>query len=159
MAQTDIWSEMMSLERRFDDLAKELLGARARPYFPALPTGFKRPFIPTADVLRRDGKMVFRLELPGIDPAKDVTVSISDHELVVTGERKHEEEIKEDDYYRMERSFGSFERRFTLPAALDDSEIKAEYANGVLEIELPVPQEPVGTGAKQIPVKVSSNGK
>lgn len=158
MAQTDIWSEMMSLERRFDDLAKEILGPHARPYFPALPTGFKRPFIPTADVLQREDKMIFRLELPGIDAEKDVKVSVSDHELVIAGERKHEEEVKEDDYFRMERSYGSFERHFVLPETITDSDVKASYNDGVLEIEIPAPKADVEQDTKPISIRTASNG-
>ena len=154
MTQLDIWSEMMALERRFDDLARDILGPKARVTFPPLPSGFRRPFVPTADVFGRNGKTVVRLELPGIDVDKDVKVEISDHDLVVSGERKQKEEIKEENYYRMEASYGSFERHFPLAGDVMDEDIKATYHDGVLEIEIPTPKPEIGQ--KEIPIATTS---
>jgi HSP20 family protein len=153
MTQLDIWSEMMALERRFDDFVRELLGPRARMSFPSLPSGLHKPFIPSTDVLTRDGTTVIRLDLPGIDPDKDITVTVSDDELVVSGERKHKEEVKDDDYYRMEASFGSFERHFPLIERVAEKDIHARYENGVLEIVFPAAKAVPSTKAKEIPIK------
>ena len=139
----DIWDEMISMERRVDDLFRALLGSKARTAFPALPQGLHRPFAPASDVFARNGDLVIDLELPGVDPAKDVTVSIEDGDLVVRGERKQTKEVKEEDYYRMETSFGSFERHLPVPEGTKEEDVKAEYKNGVLEIVLP-------SGAKKI---------
>jgi HSP20 family protein len=154
MTQLDIWSEMMALERRFDDLAREVLGPKARVTFPALPTGFRHPFLPAADVFAREDKTIVRLELPGIDVDKDVKVSLADHDLVVSGERKKKEEVKEEDYYRMEASYGSFERHFPLAGDVKEKDIKANYHDGVLEIEVPTPKEAV-EAKKVIPIAKS----
>lgn len=153
MAQLDIWNEMMALERRFDDSVRELLGPRARMSFPSLPSGLHKPFIPTTDVLTRDGMTVIRLDLPGIDPDKDVKVTVSDAELVVSGEREHKEEVKEDDYYRMEASYGSFERHFPLIEKVAEKDIHARYEDGVLAIVFPAAKAMPSTKAKEVPIK------
>lgn len=158
MAQLEIWSEMMALERRFDDFVREFLGPRARMSFPSLPSGWHKPFIPTTDVFTRDGETVIRLDLPRIDPDKDVKVTVSDDELVVSGERKNKEEVKEDDYYRMESSYGSFERHFPLIEKVDEKDVHARYEDGVLEIAFPAAKAVTESKAKDIPIKTTKSG-
>lgn len=129
-----MWKEMSDLERRMDDFFQEL--DWPRPFglmFPEVMAGI-RSFPPATDVFQRDGDLVVRMELPGIDPAKDVTVSLEDGQLVVSGERKEKSEVKREDYYRMESRYGSFRRRIPLPQGVDESRIKAEYRDGVMEI-------------------------
>ena len=153
MTQLDIWNEMIALERRFDDFVREQLGPRARMSFPSLPTGLQEPFIPSTDVLTRGEMTVIRLDLPGIDPEKDVKVTVSDDELVVSGERKHKEEVKEDNFYRMEASYGSFERHFPLVEPVAEKDVKVQYEDGVLEIVFPAPKATPSAKAKEIPIK------
>ena len=154
MAQLDIWSDMMALERRFDDFVRELLGPRARMSFPPLPSGFRRPFIPSTDVYTHNGETVIKLDLPGIDAEKDLDVRITGDELVVSGKREHKEEVSEDDYYRMETSYGAFERRFPLCEKVREADVHATYKDGVLEITFPTGKAAPATKAKKIPVKV-----
>lgn len=123
----DIWNEVMTLERRFDDFARELIGSRARVSFPALHDGLRRPFMPAADVFTRGSDMVIRMDLPGIK-VEDVKVSVIDGQLVVKGERRQKSEVKDDDYYRMEASYGAFERRFPLGDEVGDDDVKASAA-------------------------------
>lgn len=158
MAQLDIWSEMVSLERRFDDFMREFLGPRARLSFPTLPSGWHKPFIPTVDVFTRDDHKVIRLDLPGIDPDKDVKVTVSDDELVVSGERKTKEEVKEDDYYRMEAAYGSFERHFPLIEKVDEKDIHARYEDGVLEVTFRTAKAVPVSKSKEIPIKTQKSG-
>jgi HSP20 family protein len=101
--------------------------------WPELATTFK-PFPPATDVFQRNGDLIVMLELPGIDPEKDVTVTLEEAQLIVTGERKQKTEVKREDYYRMESRHGSFRRRIPLPEGVDESKIKAEYKDGVMEI-------------------------
>ena len=110
----DVWDEFMAMQRRMDDLFRTYLGPRARTTFPALPEGFLRPFVPVCDVFGREGDLVVHLEVPGIDPEKDVTIRVEDDVLVIRGERSTKEEVEEKDFYRMESSYGSFERRLGL---------------------------------------------
>ena len=153
MAQLDIWSEMMALERRFDDFVRELLGPTARMSFPSLSSCLHKPFIPSTDVLTRNGTTVLRLDLPGIDPDEDIKVTVSDDELIVSGERKHRDEVEEDDYFRMEASYGSFERHFPLIEEVAEKDIHARYEDGVLEIEFPSPNPMPSMKAKEVPIK------
>jgi len=133
----DVWDEFMVLQRRMDDLFRTYLGPRARATFPALPEGFRRPFVPVCDVFGREGDLVVHLEVPGIDPEKDVKIQIEDDVLVIRGERSTKKEIDEKDYYRMESAYGSFERRLPIPEGVKEDEIVATYSEGVLEIVLP----------------------
>jgi HSP20 family protein len=88
------------------------------------------------ELFERDGKFVVRTELPGMK-REDITVEVTDHTLTIAGERKAEKEVKEKDYYRCERSYGSFRRAITLPATVDKAQIAATYKDGMLEITLP----------------------
>lgn len=162
MRISELWDEMMSLERRIDDLFRGLVGPRFRSFFPALPalpSALERPFVPPCDVYRKDGEMVVRLELPGIDPEKDVKVTIEDGDLVIRGERKRTEEIKEEDYYRMETSYGSFERWIPLPEGVKEEDIRAEYHDGLLEIHVPAQELAPSKKVKAIPVKTTVTAK
>lgn len=157
----DVWDEFMVLQRRMDDLFRTYLGPRARATFPALPEGFRRPFVPVCDVFGREGDLIVHLEVPGIDPEKDVTIQVEDDVLVIRGERSTKEEVEEKDYYRMESSYGSFERRLPIPEGVKEDDIVATYADGVLEIVLPgaAPkiEEPVEEKheVKTIPIKAA----
>lgn len=150
----DIWDEMRAMERRMDDLVRTFLGPRSWITFPTLPAGLRRPFIPATDVFTRNGDLVVRAELPGIDPDKDVQVTLLEGQLVIRGERKRTEEVNEEDYYRAEASYGAFERRVPVPGETTDKDIHAAYDKGVLEVVIrgaaaaEIPPE-----AKQIPVQ------
>lgn len=129
-----VWDEMTALERRVDDLFREILGHRSRLEFPSTFRFIRRPFMPSTDVFTANGDLVVELEVPGIDPKKDVTVGIEDGELIVRGERHKKEEVKEENYYRMETSFGSFERHVGIPEGTAENDIDADYGDGVLKI-------------------------
>jgi len=95
---------------------------------------------PMVDIYDDNDSIVIKAELPGIDK-KDITIDLKDGVLTLKGERNVENEEKEDNYYRRERSFGKFERAFTLPTGLDPEKIKADYRDGVLKIEIPKPEK------------------
>ena len=103
----------------------------------SLPEGRTRPFVPVCDVFASDADLVVRVELPGVDPAKDVTIEVQDDVLVIRGERSLRKEIDEEDYYLMESSYGLFERRLPVPEGVEGTAISAAYTNGVLEVVLP----------------------
>ncbi|WP_420349133.1 Hsp20/alpha crystallin family protein [Pelagibius sp.] len=75
-------------------------------------------------------------ELPGMTE-KDVEVTFTDNRLTISGEKKEEKEVKEENYHRRERSFGSFRRSFTLPADIDEAKIAATFKDGVMTVDLP----------------------
>jgi HSP20 family protein len=146
---------MAELENRIDDVFRVLAGVRVPFTYAALPLFGHRPFMPALDVFTKDADMIVHLELPGVEPEKDVHVVIEDGDLVIRGERRQEEEVKGEDYYRMETSYGTFERRIPLPEGIDPETVKAEYADGVLIVTVPkAVKEFLAPKAKEIPIKV-----
>ena len=125
------WDDLVELDRPTTDLFR----AHAVPWWrPSLAFTPDRPHMPVVDVFSRNGDMVVRVELPGIDPEKDVKVTLEEGMLDVKGERKQEKEVKEEGYYRKESAYGAFERRIPVPAGIKDSDLKADYKDGVLEV-------------------------
>jgi len=106
---------------------------------------------PPVDVLEENEKIVVKVEVPGIDE-KDLKVTFEDGLLTVSGERQFE---RKDDrnYHRIERTYGTFTRTFTLPRSIDAGQIKADYRNGVLEIEIPKKEE---SRPKEIAINVNT---
>lgn len=144
--------EFVDLDRPFEEFFRTLAGPW--PFRPLLALTPGKHFIPTADMYARNGDMVVRIDLPGVDP-KDIKVKFEEGELVVMGERKAEKEIKEEGYYRKEATYGVFERHMTLPKGIKEGEIKAEYDKGVLEISMPrMPKTESLPKIKEIPVKL-----
>jgi HSP20 family protein len=94
-----------------------------------------REWIPALDVYEQDGKFVVKAELPGMDE-DDINVSVEGNSLVIKGNKKFEREVKDEDYYHCERSYGSFYRSIPLPAEVDKEKIEANYDSGVLEVKL-----------------------
>jgi len=94
---------------------------------------------------------VLKAELPGID-SKDVDIRLENNVLTLRGERKFDEEVKRDNYHRVERAYGTFTRSFTLPTVVDQEKIKAEYKDGVLRVTLPKREE---AKPKQISIAVT----
>lgn len=93
-------------------------------------------FRPT--VSTREGEFAYHIEvdLPGVKK-EDISIDIKDNQLVISGERSFKEERKEKDYYKLESSYGKFQRSFTLPENVDAESIEASSNDGVLEIVLP----------------------
>ncbi len=100
----------------------------------------------------RDGDdMLVRVELPGIDPEHDVEVTVTDGVLHIQGRREERTERKEKGGYRSEFRYGGFVRDVALPAGVKDEDVKATYADGILEVRVPLPAEPKASATK-IPV-------
>jgi HSP20 family protein len=96
--------------------------------------------------------LVVRAELPGIDPEKDVDVTVTDGVLTIKGERQEKKEHKEKDSYRSEFRYGSFVRRIPLPTGVKQDDVTAAYKDGVLEVRAPMPEQVQATGASKIPI-------
>ena len=95
---------------------------------------------PVVDIFEEKDSVVIKAELPGVDK-KDIDIDVKDRVLTLKGERSADNEVKEDNYYRRERTYGKFERAFTLPANVNTELIKADYKDGVLRIDIPKPEE------------------
>lgn len=96
----------------------------------------RREAVPVEEFLS-DGTYVLRADLPGIDPARDVEVTVDRDVLSIHGERRHEEH----DMHRTELRYGSFTRRFRLPPECHAEDIAAAYADGVLEVRVPLTEQ------------------
>jgi HSP20 family protein len=122
----------------------------------------RRPFglgldWPAEDLIRvdefRDGTtQVVRAELPGIDPAKDVEITVVDGMLRITAERRVEEKTQDKGYTRHELQYGSLTRTLPLADGATEADIEATYKDGILEIRVPVAEKPAETAPKKIPV-------
>lgn len=91
---------------------------------------------PSVDIYENENEVVLAAEIPGVEE-KDVEIKVEDNNLTIRGERKFEKETKEENYHRIERSYGSFFRSFSLPSYIDQDKIEAEHENGVLRIRMP----------------------
>lgn len=105
---------------------------------------------PPVDIFEDAESLIIKVELPGVDQ-KDIDVRIEDNTLILRGERKHDEEIKKENYHRIERFYGSFQRSFSIPGTIQQEKVQATCDKGVLTIVLPKKEE---TKPKQITVEV-----
>ena len=91
---------------------------------------------PAADIYETDNDLVVHADVPGIDP-KQIDIRVENNVLTIRGERRFEAKVERENFHRVERSYGTFARSFTLAAAVDSEKIQANYKNGVLSITLP----------------------
>ena len=105
---------------------------------------------PAVDIYETEHELVVKADLPDVDP-KDLDIRVENNILTIRGERKFEKEVNEENYLRVERSYGSFARSFTLANTVNPDAIKAEYRNGVLTLTIPKREE---ARPKQIKVNV-----
>jgi HSP20 family protein len=140
--------DLMTTQREFDRLFKEA-------FSPMFGEGelSTRTWAPPVDIYENENNIVLKADLPGVDP-KDVEVRVEDSTLYLKGERKFEKETKEENYHRVERSYGSFARSFSLPNSINAEKVKAEYKDGLLTLTLPKREE---AKPKTIKIDVSRN--
>ena len=132
---------MASLHNEMDDLFDSFFRGLDRPF-----SGYK--LWPAIDLAEDENSITVRAEVPGCN-AEDIDISVYGNTLTISGEKKFSEEKKEEKYYHMESSYGSFRRELTLPTDVDSEKIEAACKNGVLSITLPKTAK-----AKAVKVKV-----
>jgi HSP20 family protein len=104
-------------------------------------TGFRGSWTPAVDIFETDGHdLVLKAELPGMT-REDIEVTVENSTLVLKGTKKFESEVKDENYRRIERAYGTFHRSFTLPNTVDAAKVSADYKNGVLTVKLPFREE------------------
>ena len=104
-------------------------------------TSFRGSWVPSVDIYETDTHdLVLRAELPGMS-REDIEVTVENGTIVIKGEKKFDTEVKEEHYRRIERTYGTFHRSFTLPNTVDAAKVAAEYKNGVLTVTLPFKEE------------------
>lgn len=139
-------------ERDMDRMMEDFFGRRMRSWWPD--RWFKGEDLdlraPALDLYEEKDDIVVKAELPGIEK-DNLEVNLTDHTLTIKGEKKKAEEIKEENYYRAERSYGSFLRTIELPKDVHSDKVKASFKNGILEVRVPKTDE---AKAKEIKVKV-----
>jgi HSP20 family protein len=121
------WRELESMQRHLSrvlDDSNQSLGMENGHWLPAV------------DIRETNDAIVVNAELPGIDK-KDVKVDVKDGVLTISGERNYEKDVKEENVHRIERSYGSFSRSFSLPSHVDVGKVQAQLEDGVLEVRLP----------------------
>ena len=144
MVRFEPFRELMTLQDRMNRLFE---GSRANDEDWALGGSWA----PAVDIYEKDGNIVLKAELPGVDP-KDVDIRVENNLLTLRGERKFDNEVQREHYHRVERSYGSFTRSFSLPNVVDTGNIKAEFKEGVLRVTLPKREE---ARPKQIQINVT----
>jgi len=135
----DLWQSFRTdMDRVFDRFTNGF-NLPSFPRFFDLPS--TTPYAaPAIDVAETDAAFTVTAELPGMDE-KDVDVSVSGDLLTLKGEKRQEKEEKNKNYYLSERSYGAFQRSFTLPTGIDRDKIAADFTKGVLKITLPKTSE------------------
>ena len=129
-------------------ITSELDGIFEESAFPSFRSSFFRTgppstavtWFPEIDVFARDNELVTKIDLPGMKK-EDVKVEVADGQLVISGERKTDKEEQKDNIYRCEREYGSFYRAVPLPAGVKIDDVKATFADGVLEVRVPMPAQ------------------
>jgi HSP20 family protein len=106
---------------------------------------------PTLEVVEKEGRLIARFELPGLKK-EEITVAVNEEGLTVTGERKREEEKKNHNWYRTERTYGKFVRTVPLPVGVNTAEVKATFHNGVLELIVPLPPAAVAAAPRRVEI-------
>ena len=132
----DPFSEMVDMRDRIGRLFYEYFGQ-----FPAIrEETLGRTWAPAVDIYEDKNNIIVKAELPGMKK-EDLSIDVKNNVLTLSGERKHEEKTRKENFHRIERSYGKFSRSFTLPDSVKVDKVKANYKDGVLEITLPKAEE------------------
>jgi HSP20 family protein len=148
------WSPRREVWDPFENLAdirEEMNRLLDRSFLRHGDGGMQGDFAPAIDVVEEKDSFLVRADLPGLGKA-DVNVTLQDNYLTIRGEKKHEEETKDANYYHRERVNGTFTRAIELPVAVDAKRIEANFKDGVLQVKLPKSET---AKPKQIEVKVN----
>ena len=142
----DPFREMAALQERVN----RAFGDLSRRFDDDLTT--RGTWVPPVDIFENGNhELVLKVELPDVT-REDIDLRVENHTLTISGQKEMEAEVKEQQYHRLERSYGNFSRSFTLPQTVDAGRIAAEYKNGVLTVTLPLRDE---AKPKQIQVQVN----
>ncbi len=127
LARWTPWQELENMNHQLSHLLDD------SPFGAAGETG---QWAPKVDIRETDDALLVQAELPGIDK-KDVHLEVKDGVLTLSGERRYEKDVKEENVHRVERAYGSFSRSFSLPSNVDANKVNAGMKDGVLEVRLP----------------------
>lgn len=136
---------------RFDRMFEDWM--RTIPWRPTIETSWPHTETIKVDQYRDGDALVVRAELAGIDPERDVTLTVTDGTLNIEAERRVEEKSEDKGHLRHELHYGSFVRRIPLPDGVTDSDVSATYRDGILEVRVPVPETAKTTEPTKIPIQ------
>lgn len=131
---------LYEIEKWFEEMWKRPFSLFGPSFGPDFRLTERYEISPSVDIYEEGNEVVMKADIPGIKK-EDIKVDLVENTLTITGEKKREEKVEKEDYYRYERSFGSFIRRFELPAGLETEKIKAHFDKGVLEVRIPMTGE------------------
>ena len=137
------------LQNRLNSLFNDYSASNGELQNETLSTG---NFIPPVDIYEDAHKLVLKLEVPGI-AQQDLQINVENQTLTIKGERKFNQDEKEENFHRIERRYGSFVRSFTLPATMETESAQASYENGVLAVTL---QKKEAAKPKQVKIEIAS---
>lgn len=126
--------------QNFSNEIDRFFGDFWRSDFPVFFSEREMTWTPRMDVKESEDAYILHADLPGLKQ-DEVKITLNDHVLTISGERKHADEKKNEKYHFIERAYGSFQRSFSLPSSINGEKIKAEYKEGVLNITLPKSEE------------------
>ena len=129
----DIFSDLTRMQQEMNRFFDDFFGERRSEMM-------EGAWLPAVDVSETDTELKVRAELPGMTQ-NDIELHLQDNVLTLKGEKKQEKKEEKENYHRIERSYGSFTRSFTLPAGVKQEDVKATFKDGVLEITLPKSEE------------------
>src|SRR5215218_4234539 len=136
IARLDPFRDLAVLQDRMNRLFNDSVSGRGREDDLAS----RGAWVPAVDIYEADSGLVLKAEVPDMQ-REDIDVSVENNILTLRGERKLDNEIKQENFHRIERAYGKFMRQFTLPPTVDTTRINAEYRNGVLSVNLPMREE------------------
>jgi len=128
----DPFRDLSILQERMNRVFEDAAGRGWKSDEPAATTSWS----PAVDIYETDNEILVQAELPGVD-RKDIALQLENNVLTLKGDRRFEKETNQENYHRIERSYGGFSRAFTIPAVVDEEKIRADYKDGILKIALP----------------------
>lgn len=144
-------SPFEEMERRFEDLFRRPFSLLEPSWWPRLRMPEMEEVSPKVDIFEEGDDFVVKAEIPGMKK-EDIEVNLTDDMVTISGEKKQEEKVEKKDYYRLERSYGSFSRSFRLPKEIQTDKAKATFKDGVLEVKVPKTEE-AKKKEKNIPIE------
>lgn len=144
----DPFRELATMQDRINRVFGEVYARR-----PEDDLTLRGDWIPPVDIYENEkGEIVIKAELPGMTK-EEIDLRVENNTLTIRGERKRQAEVKEEQYHRVERTYGSFTRSFSLPGTVDSARVSADYKDGLLTVSLPLKEE-----AKPRQIQVRVNG-
>ncbi len=132
-----VLSPLEEMERRFEDFLRRPLSSVGPSWWPGSRISELEEITPSVDIFEEGNNVVVKAELPGMRK-EDLDVKLTEESITISGEKRKEEKVEKKDYYRLERSYGSFSRSYRLPAEVQTNKAKAKFKDGILEIRVPV---------------------